>query len=98
MKVLGLQIIDRFCRAHTRARSSSDHWIENAKQADWGSLVDIRRTFRNCDKVGSCYVFNLGGNNFRLIAKINFRSSILVVQELLTHSEYDSDRWKAGCE
>ncbi|HUF03172.1 MAG TPA: type II toxin-antitoxin system HigB family toxin [Aridibacter sp.] len=98
MKVLGLKNIDTFCRTHSRARSSADHWIEHVIDAEWESLIDIRKTFRNCDRVGSCYVFNIGGNKFRLIAKINFQASIVMVRMLLTHSEYDSDKWKEGCE
>jgi len=98
MRVIGLQIIDEFCRIQSRACSPAGHWISNVRNAEWKSLADIRKTFRTCDKVGTCYVFNIGGNKFRLIAKINFKSSIVVVKDLLLHKDYDSDKWKTGCE
>ncbi|MGH7950101.1 MAG: type II toxin-antitoxin system HigB family toxin [Candidatus Binataceae bacterium] len=40
------------------------------------------------------YVFNIGGNNYRLIAAIHFNTQRLFVHHLLTHPEYDAGRWK----
>ena len=40
------------------------------------------------------YVFNIGGNKYRLIAAIHFNTQRLFVRQILTHSEYDTERWK----
>ena len=40
------------------------------------------------------YFFNLGGNKYRLIAAIHFNTQMLFVRRILTHSEYDTERWK----
>jgi mRNA interferase HigB len=40
------------------------------------------------------YVFNIGGNKYRLIAAIHFNTQRLFVRQILTHPEYDTERWK----
>lgn len=46
--------------------------------------------FTACDSIGNDrYVFNIGGNNFRLVAAIHFKIQCLYVRAVLTHAEYD---------
>ena len=40
------------------------------------------------------YVFNIGGNKFRLVAAIHFNTQRLFVRHILTHAEYNTERWK----
>jgi len=51
-------------------------------------------SFSTVDKVGERFVFNIGGNKFRLIASIAFAPRILWVKMVLTHAEYDRGAWK----
>jgi mRNA interferase HigB len=51
-------------------------------------------TFRTADVVGSQTIFNIGGNKYRLIALVNYRLGIVLVQHVLTHAEYDREDWK----
>jgi mRNA interferase HigB len=46
------------------------------------------------DKVGERFVFNVGGNTYRLIAAIAFAPQLLWVKAVLTHAEYDKGDWK----
>lgn len=82
-----------------RARPSLEDWLKKARAAQWGSLVDVRRTFPHADpvKVASgrkVVVFNIGGGNYRLITAIHYNRGNLYVLRFLTHAEYDRDRWK----
>ena len=45
--------------------------------ADWNNLAETRVDFPHADPVGSCTIFNIGGNKYRLITKINYRSKIV---------------------
>jgi len=56
------------------------------------NFADIKRVFHTTDKVGSYYVFNVGGNKYRIIAEINFPHQMLYVQHIFTHQEYN--KWK----
>jgi len=58
----------------------------------------LKRTFVSVDLVPvkgrDFYVFDIGGNKYRLIAAIHFNSQRLFVRHILTHSDYDTERWK----
>ncbi len=53
--------------------------------------------FPNADSVGECTVFNIDGNKYRLITKINYKTKIVYIRFVLTHLEYDKDKWKDDC-
>lgn len=62
--------------------------------SDWNSLESIRRSFPNTDMVGALAIFNIRGNNYRLIVRMVFRSQTIYVKEFQTHAEYDKEHWK----
>jgi mRNA interferase HigB len=74
-----------------------DAWYRVAKQATWRDLHDIRRTWRSTDQVGTCTVFNIKGNEYRLIVWINFKSQKIFIRHVLTHAEYNKEAWKNDC-
>ena len=76
------------------ARSAVQIWFDTAVQADWKTLEDIRRTFPATDMVGDLAIFNIRGNNYRLIVRMVFRYQRIYIKEFLTHAEYDQGAWK----
>ena len=58
--------------------------------ATWHSIIDARRTFQTADTIKGTNLtcFNIGGNNFRLLAVISYDLQIVSIHELLTHTEY----------
>ncbi|HLH05979.1 MAG TPA: type II toxin-antitoxin system HigB family toxin [Terriglobales bacterium] len=74
-----------------------DAWFRVAKQASWRSLHDVRRTWAKTDHVGTCTVFNIKGNEYRLIAWVNYQSQKIFIRHVLTHAEYDKGGWKHDC-
>jgi mRNA interferase HigB len=71
-----------------------DAWFRIAKKAFWRNLADVRKTFSNADAVGRFTVFNIKGNQFRLITEINYEFGRICVRHLLTHAKYDRGGWK----
>lgn len=63
------------------------------KQADWRKFADVKATYRTADQVGRFTVFNVGGNNFRLITVIDYDCGTVIIREVLTHAEYDKEKW-----
>jgi mRNA interferase HigB len=57
----------------------------------------VRDSFASASIVGDCVVFNIGGNKYRLITRIRYASQKVFVLKLMTHSEYDEDKWKDEC-
>lgn len=75
-----------------------DVWYKTMDRSVWRNISDLRETFPHADLVGSCTVFNVGGNKFRVIAYISFRTQRCYVLHVLTHKEYDREAWKKDCE
>lgn len=94
MRVISRRTLRDFIRQHPDAEPSLDRWYRVVRRASWRSLVDVRRVFPHADQVGRRTVFNIAGNNYRLIARINYRAQKLYVLAVLTHAEYDREKWQ----
>jgi mRNA interferase HigB len=94
MHVISLRRIREFFIAHRDAESSLIAWYKTARKAVWQKLADIRQVYPSADPVGRYIVFNIRGNKYRLIARINYRSQTLFVIAVMTHEEYDLGKWK----
>jgi len=71
-----------------------DAWFRIAKKALWRSLADVRQTFSSADGVDKWTVFNIKGNQYRLITEINYAFGRIYIRHVLTHAEYDKGGWK----
>ena len=69
-------------------------WHKIAKHATWQSLVDVRKVYPHADFVNPYTVFNIKGNSYRLVVKIEYRWQIIFVKRLMTHAEYNRGGWK----
>jgi mRNA interferase HigB len=71
-----------------------------AEKADWKDLDNVRLQFPHADqvRVGSnrhVVVFNIGGNEYRLIAAIHYNTQTVYVLMIMTHAEYSKEKWKS---
>ena len=94
MDVIGWEEVKRFADRHADARPALQRWYDAAKRATWSNLLDVRREFPSADVVGPLTVFDIRGNRYRLIARIDYRWQVISVRKLLTHAEYDRGDWK----
>jgi mRNA interferase HigB len=94
VRVIGRDVLAKFKRNHADARSSLDNWYHVVSSREWSSFAELRQVFPSADLVGSRYVFNIGGNKYRLIADVNFTAKTLLIRHVLTHQEYDRGGWK----
>jgi mRNA interferase HigB len=69
----------------------------NSKQVSWRNWGDVKKDFTTASIVGSCVVFNIGGNKYRLIARILYRSQKVFILKVMTHKEYDETKWQEEC-
>jgi len=74
-----------------------DAWYRLVKSASPHHFADLQRLFPAVDKVGSCHVFDIGGNKLRLIAKVQYRTQKVFIRYVLDHAEYDREAWKNDC-
>jgi len=94
MNTISFRKIREFVASHPNSESSLSAWYKIARKAKWQSIVEMRRDYPHADLVGRFVVFNIAGNNYRLIAEIHFESQLVLIRHILTHSEYDKDKWK----
>ncbi len=76
------------------------HWRAVARAAHWNNLADVRRHYPSADAVrvasgGAVVVFNVCGNDFRLITAIHYNTQCVFTLRFLTHAEYSKGKWKA---
>jgi mRNA interferase HigB len=69
-------------------------WWNVATHAEWRTLADVRRVYRDADAVERYTVFNIKGNKYRLIVRIEYAKHLIFVIAVLTHSQYDKGAWK----
>jgi mRNA interferase HigB len=63
----------------------------------WQSWGDVKADFGNASAVGNCVVFNIGGNKYRLATRVLYPSQKVFILKVMTHKEYDLDKWKEEC-
>jgi mRNA interferase HigB len=97
MLIANYEVVRKFAKKHARARSSLNTWYEVTSKAEWQNLDDVKKTFRTADIYGDCTIFDIGGNNYRLIAQINYAAQQVYVITVMTHAEYDKENWKRNC-
>lgn len=56
--------------------------------------VDVQKRYPKAEAVGNFTVFNIKGNNYRLIVDIRYSSQTVFIKYVLPHPEYDKERWK----
>lgn len=94
MTVIGNKRIKEIQRLHSDAKDELDKWYTVSKKSEWKGLADVRRDFQDADQVGKLLVFNVRHNTYRLIVKVDYRSKLLMVKDLLAHKEYGKGAWK----
>lgn len=90
MVVISLKAIRTFCSRNRELEHPLDRWYREASKANWAKFSDVRQTYGSVDSVGNAlFVFNIGGNKCRLIARILFKKRTLYIRFIGTHEEYD---------
>jgi mRNA interferase HigB len=94
MRVIKRGALVQFWQNHPDARASLESWYAVMRQANWKTPAHLKQVYRNADLVGRRTVFNIAGNKYRLIARVNYYTQRVFILHLLTHSEYDRGAWK----
>ena len=92
MRVISNKALVDFAALHPEAQAPMQAWRKIVESRDFRSFAELKATFRAADKVDDFYVFNIGGNKFRIVAAISFSYQKLYLRHVFTHKEYDS--WK----
>ncbi|MBI2901208.1 MAG: type II toxin-antitoxin system HigB family toxin [Planctomycetes bacterium] len=99
MRVISIRLLRRFWEGHADAEGPLKAWYRTAGKAEWKSLQEVRGTYSAADGVPNrcgetLTVFNIGGNKYRLIARIRYEWRLINIRWVLTHREYEQGKWK----
>jgi mRNA interferase HigB len=92
MRVISNKALTDFSAIHGDADTALQAWRKIVEASSFESFAEIRATFNATDKVGDYYVFDIGGNKYRIVVAIHFDKKKLFVRHVFTHKEYD--KWK----
>jgi mRNA interferase HigB len=93
MRIFGEATAARFASKHADARKPLQRFLVVACNADWPHFPAVKQTFPATDlgKQSGRLIFDIGGNKYRLIASVDFKEQILVIERVLTHDDYDRE-------
>ncbi|VAW60724.1 hypothetical protein MNBD_GAMMA10-1454 [hydrothermal vent metagenome] len=94
MHIIARKRLLDFAEKHPDTNTPLDAWYRIVKQSKINSFSQLREIFPDVDKVGNLTVFNIGSNKIRLIAAIHYNTQCLYIRYVLTHNEYDEEKWK----
>jgi mRNA interferase HigB len=93
MRIISKARLRQFWESHPRAaqsKSALELWYHIAKHADWAEPAEVNAVYGDASILKSGrVVFNIGGNKFRLVSRINYRSRVVYIRFVGTHDEYD---------
>src|SRR5271169_5373574 len=100
MHLIDIKTLKEFWQKHPEAEGPLTKWYQTAEKAQWANLKEIRDVYPHADAVtvGSgktATVFNIKGNDFRLITAIHYNRKAIFLMMVLTHKEYSTGKWKA---
>ena len=94
MRIIKRGALVRFWEQHPDARPSLESWYAVVRKAIWKTPAEMKAIYPSADLVGRRTVFNIAGNKYRLIARMNYQTQRVFVLYILTHSDYDRGSWK----
>ncbi|MGD0133875.1 MAG: type II toxin-antitoxin system HigB family toxin [Bryobacteraceae bacterium] len=94
VRLRGGDKLARFAETHNDAKNALESWATIIETTRWKRPADLKRTFGSASFVEGKTAFNIGGNKYRLISQINYELKTVLVTHVLTHKEYDKDKWK----
>ena len=99
MRIIAEGTIRQWATEQPRAASSLRQWVKVVRPVHGASFAELRRTFPSADLVRvrsgrNVVVFNIGGNDFRLVCAVHFNTERVFALRFMTPAEYSKDAWK----
>lgn len=90
MRVIARSCLVEFWAKHPAAKTPLQNWYAEVKAAEWKSPADVKKTYANSSVLQrGRVVFNIGGNKYRLVVSIAYKTQIVFIKFVGTHQQYD---------
>ncbi len=99
MRLISRKRLKDFWDKWPAAKGPLEQWYKVVLSARWNHFAELRKTFNHADvattnKRHPVVIFDVGGNKFRIIAAVHYDRGICYVLRVLTHKDYDTNKWK----
>lgn len=90
MVIISKAKLIEFYQTENKAKELLLQWYNITLLSDWQDFHSIKQTFNSVDSVGNDrFVFNIGGNKYRIVAMIHFNKRTIYLRFVGTHKQYD---------
>jgi mRNA interferase HigB len=96
MRVIARRTLREFLQSraghkdHTALKAALDSWFDEVRKAKWSNSADVKRRYATASIVtADRIVFNIKGNDYRLVTSVDFEKGIVWIKWIGTHREYD---------
>jgi mRNA interferase HigB len=90
MTVIGTDKLEVFIKRHAQARKPLQAWLAEVRKSVWKTPKDIKIRYRSSDFLaGNRVIFDIKGNSYRLVVKVRYEGSLVLVEWVGTPAEYD---------
>ena len=90
MRVISRSTLIAYYTKNPQAKIALEDWYVKTSRATWNNFAEIKRTFNSVDNVGNQhYVFNIKGNDYRLVVVIQFTPKRVYIRFVGSNAEYD---------
>ncbi len=90
MRIFTEQRLKEYIEDNPQSKIALQEWVATVKRAEWHCFADIKQAYNSVDNVGNGrYVFNIKGNDYRLVVLIKFNIQFIYIRFVGTHNEYD---------
>ena len=101
MNVISKATVDEAAKKFPTTARWLSSWFSIARKARWEKLDDVRDVYQATDQFCRCLIFDVRGNNDRLICRVQYadqwQNGTLFIKGVFSHAEYDKDKWKEKC-
>lgn len=90
MRVIAKKILREFWTIHKDCEQQLKSWYKEVDKGSWQNLNQLKNDYPNASILSESRIcFNIKGNNYRLIVKINFDYQMVWIRFIGTHADYD---------
>jgi len=90
VRVIAKKTLIEYYEKNKEIKNQLEAWYREAKNAEWKNPQEIKKKYASASIIsGNRVVFNIKGNKYRLVTKINYQMKIVYIRFIGTHKEYD---------
>lgn len=90
MRIISKSTLVEFYTKEPQSKPALEEWYEKTRRAEWSCYADMKQSFNSVDAVGNQhYVFNIKGNDYRLVVVIQFTPKTVYIRFVGSHRDYD---------